>query len=160
MRSPRYQPIVPLTPFLTRLLNEHIVPRTVEDLVLQSELDVHEQRTQVADYNLTCYALGLSDRLAKPYLDTLFRVEEEVEKKDEELKKLREELKTEREALVEWLDMRIRQQHQALEPPYISAETKRVVEIEIGLLEKYKGIIVEGGHRPDPELMEALARRR
>jgi hypothetical protein len=64
-----------------------------------------------------------------------------------------EERAAERERLVAWLDSCLAQQEQALDARYISPETKRVVEIEVSLLRRYRKIITQGHHtkgRDDP----------
>jgi hypothetical protein len=61
--------------------------------------------------------------------------------------------RSEREALAEWLDRRIAQQEQAMTPAYISHETKRVMEIEVAMLKRYREIIIEGKYRVEDPLM-------
>lgn len=59
--------------------------------------------------------------------------------------------RTEREGLAAWLDRRIEQQMEAVRPSYISHETKRVLEIEISLLRRYRDMVVEEGVRGPTE---------
>lgn len=62
-----------------------------------------------------------------------------------EIRKRAEDRRTERDKLVEWLDRRIAQQEEAMKP-YVSGETRRVVEIELSILKRYREIIVGSTH--------------
>jgi len=53
---------------------------------------------------------------------------------------------SERERLVQWLDRRLAQQEEALRAGYVSQETKHVVEIEVSLLRRYRGIVTDSSH--------------
>jgi len=57
------------------------------------------------------------------------------------------ELTTEREGLVSWLHSRIAQQQQVFKMGHISNDSKRLIEIEIGFVERYLGNILEAKHR-------------
>lgn len=83
----------------------------------------------------------------------LNRRSREITKLNQEIERQKEMRRTEREGLATWLDRRIEQQEEAMRPSYISGETKRIMEIEIAMLRRYRGIIVEGGQRVEDPLM-------
>lgn len=56
-------------------------------------------------------------------------------------------MESEREGLVSWLRSRIAQQQQTFKMPYISKDSKRLIEVEIGFIERYLAIILDGKHR-------------
>ena len=94
-----------------------------------------------------------SDRTrAAGYRRDAQRLRQEIE----DLKKTRRE---ERVQLTEWLDRRIAQQENAIGTSYISKTTQANLELEVGLLKRYKEIIVEGGHTKgiDDPLMPRFA---
>ena len=64
----------------------------------------------------------------------------------EEIKECKQERKSERERLTEWLDRRLVQQEQAMTARFVSNETKRVMEIEVAMLKRYREIIVGSAH--------------
>jgi hypothetical protein len=53
---------------------------------------------------------------------------------------------SERERLVEWLDRRLEQQEGALTSPHVSQETKKIMEIEVSLIRRYREIITGSAH--------------
>jgi septal ring factor EnvC (AmiA/AmiB activator) len=74
-----------------------------------------------------------------------------------ELQEQKDMRKTERQGLAAWLDRRIKQQEEALLAKFVSQETKRVVEIEVSLLKRYREIIVNGEQRNEDPLMPKFA---
>jgi hypothetical protein len=75
------------------------------------------------------------------------RRESELSKEVEHQKILR---RREREMLVGWIDNRIKQQKGALKP-YVSERTREIVEVEIGLLKRYREDLVAAKHRSGAE---------
>ena len=73
--------------------------------------------------------------------------------KAEEIERQKRMRRSEREALAEWLDRRIQQQEQAMTPRWISHDTKRIIEIEISMLKRYREIVIEGKYRVEDALM-------
>lgn len=71
------------------------------------------------------------------------RAQEDAEKKLQESERRG---RSEREDLVKWLDRRLEQQEDVVNRPYISKETKRVMEIELSVIRRYREIIVERKH--------------
>ena len=84
---------------------------------------------------------------------TLRSYRSDASRKHDEIERQKRMRHSEREALAEWLDRRIAQQEQAMTPAYISQETKRIVEIEIAVLKRYREIVVEGKYRVEDPLM-------
>ena len=76
--------------------------------------------------------------------ELLLEQKSRIEKLQDELRDRRKASATERGFLAEWFESRIHQQEQALLAPNISHETKRVMEIEISLLKRYRIFITEG----------------
>lgn len=75
------------------------------------------------------------------------RLEENLRKEKVKLHGEKEKLATEREGLLDWLHSRRGQQQQLLDMGGISGETKRLVEVEIGLIDRYTDTIRKGQHR-------------
>jgi len=92
-------------------------------------------------------------RLVDQLRGRLDREHRRITKLNSEIERQKEMRRTEREGLAEWLDRRIAQQEQAMKPHYISHETKRIMEIEISLLRRYRETIVEGGQRNEDPLI-------
>lgn len=76
----------------------------------------------------------------------LQRADKDVSKLREKLKDSDERRKSERERLCAWLDRRIAQQEEAMGLSCVSKETKRIMEIEVSILRRYRGIVVESSH--------------
>lgn len=87
---------------------------------------------------------------ARHRVASLERLLDRARKDLEHEKKMR---RTEREGLVAWLDRRLDQQREALDKGYISGESKKLLEIEVSMLERYRGIIVDGKQRNEDPLM-------
>jgi len=83
----------------------------------------------------------------------LDREHKRITELNQEIERQKKMRRTEREGLVEWLDRRTEQQEEAMKHSYISGETKRIMEIEIAMLRRYRGIVVDGGQRAEDPLM-------
>ena len=114
------------------------------------ECDAECLRLQVGtlhvEARLHVEALDRERRLRDGYARDCTKLRAEVDRQ-------KEMRRTEREGLVTWLDRRIVQQEEAMSPKYISQETKRVMEIEVSILKRYREVIVEGGQRNEDPLM-------
>lgn len=156
-----------LASFLYQLMRDEVPVGTVEKLVQESETCGEPSPHALSNDLLGQYAEDLAKRLTANLVKTVIsdlvadlqdsnqQLRILRDKSEREIAELNRTLATEREALVAWLVMRIKQQQQALTNAFVemSAETKRFIEIEIGFLERYKTMVLNGSHRPNPALL-------
>lgn len=157
----------PLTAFLYELMRDHVVAGDIEGLVRSVEkpsaasTGEDESGTWVlSNGHLAAYAEELGARLTGDLRSLIRQWQQTVDQErrgrrelENRLKGLERTLATERESLAAWLRSRIAQQEQARDVPYISAETKANLEVEIGLARRHLEIVLEGKHRPDSALL-------
>jgi hypothetical protein len=139
-------------------MRDEMPPGTVERMVQESEpcgtdSELGEGLHILTNGFLGEYAEELAARLTANLTKELTTLNHRLVKQSAENASLTRKIETEREALVTWLAMRISQQRQALGDDFISSETKRIIEIEVGLLERYQAMVLAGSHRPDPALL-------
>lgn len=149
-----------LTAFLYELMRDYVVCGDVEKILKPQgeyeakQKDAHEEcRYELTNGYLAAYAEDVTDRLIgherRAQADRLSYERRRGDRLAEEVAELGETLKTERESLVAFLRSRINQQKSVLDKPYISAETKANMQLEVDLVQRYLDLILAGGHRTD-----------
>lgn len=80
--------------------------------------------------------LDQSETLRRHYERRCSDLQAEITKRDKDKR-------DERQKLAEWIDRRLAQQEEALSVRYVSKETKRMVEIEVSLLKRYRDYVIK-----------------